>query len=531
MGVNFPDIAPEGRSSTDTGKEILARSVEAHDGPLADRIRAESDWRRAYPQYFEDVLRVEAQSSAGCLEIAAAGLSAAADAFVYVSDAGESPLAGSDPAAWRDPAHPGFGSVEVQGTDEPVRELRVPYRGEDLRGNALLRQLDDWVHRGIVEPSFAEAIGLVVRNPQWLDLRDRTFALAGAGSQMGPFVQLMGWGATVAAIDLPRAATWERLGSIAHEGAGRLIAPVRRDAPRLAGIDDADVSARAEALSDSAGANLLVDVAPLVEWLDRVPGPLTFGNYGYADGALFVRLTMAVDALLQGLADARDDLSVCYLATPSDVFLVPIRAVDMARRRHASAEPLAVAGRALHAATAGRYFAPNYTHDSVIETATHRVGIVNAFITAQGQNYALAKRLQRWRMIQSRADGLLTSVHVAPPTRTASVHSNPLMARRQQLTAYLGIETFDAGAVETLAGAILVHDLRNPSAPANPATPLGHPHEAFMFAANPGGRWRVPFDLNASVPLVDSLSGAVSSAAGRAKGVADGLLQSVRRRS
>jgi hypothetical protein len=28
---------------------------------------------------------------------------------------------------------------------------------------------------------------------------------------------------------------------------------------------------------------------------------------------------------------------------------------------------------------------------------------------------------------------------------------------------------------------------------------MGHPHEAFMFAANPGGRWRGPYDPNSSV--------------------------------
>ena len=118
----------------------------------------------------------------------------------------------------------------------------------------------------------------------------------------------------------------------------------------------------------------------------------------------------------------------------------------------------------------------------------------------------MAKRLQRWQMIATRADGILTSVHVAPPTRTGSVHSNPLMAERQRLTAFVGIETFDAPTTEAIAGAILVHDLHNPASPANPATPLGHPHEAFMFAANPGGRWRVPFDVGSTVPLLHEVT-------------------------
>jgi hypothetical protein len=144
----------------------------------------------------------------------------------------------------------------------------------------------------------------------------------------------------------------------------------------------------------------------------------------------------------------------------------------------------------------------------VLETPTGTYGLVDAFIVEQGQNYALAKRLQRWRTVVTRADGMLTSVHVAPPTRTASVHSNPLMEQRQRLNALLGLETFDAPTAQALGAAILVHDLRNPASPANPAGKLRHPHEAFMFAANPGGRWRVPFEINSAVPLLQDVAAA-----------------------
>jgi hypothetical protein len=101
---------------------------------------------------------------------------------------------------------------------------------------------------------------------------------------------------------------------------------------------------------------------------------------------------------------------------------------------------------------------------------------------------------------------MTTSVHVAPPTRTRSVLSSREMAERQRLAARLGLEAFDAATSQALGAAILVHDLRNPSAPANPATPLAHPHELFMFAANPGGRWRVPFDPNSSLELLRAMT-------------------------
>lgn len=104
-------------------------------------------------------------------------------------------------------------------------------------------------------------------------------------------------------------------------------------------------------------------------------------------------------------------------------------------------------------------------------------------------------------MIVARADGILASVHAAPPTQTRSVHSNPAMEERQRLTALLGIETFQAAASQAVAAASLC----NPKAPANPDVPLQHPHEIFMFAANPGGRWRLPLEPGSSLPVLDTV--------------------------
>jgi hypothetical protein len=230
---------------------------------------------------------------------------------------------------------------------------------------------------------------------------------------------------------------------------------------------------------------------------------VTLGNYGYADGALFVRLSMAFEVLVRRLAADRDDLSLGYLATPSDVFLVPEDAVAMARARMRRLHPATVAARAVHAVSRGAWFEPSY--QELLETPLGRYGLVNAFIVAQGPNYALAKRLQRWRMLLSRAEGVLTSVHVAPPTRTQSVHKNPAMEQRQRLGTRLGLEAFDAPTSQALGAAMLVHDLRNPASPANPAVGLRHPQEAFMFAANPGGRWRTPFDPSSAMPVLQRI--------------------------
>ena len=54
------------------------------------------------------------------------------------------------------------------------RTLVIPYQGTVLAGPRLERQLWAWVDAGICEPSAARAVELVLDNPDWLDLRDRS---------------------------------------------------------------------------------------------------------------------------------------------------------------------------------------------------------------------------------------------------------------------------------------------------------------------------------------------------------------------
>ena len=61
-------------------------------------------------------------------------------------------------------------AVTVTGTGVAESELSLPYRGERLRGSALLRRLEAWVTAGVIEPSCAAAIQAVAANPGWLAL-------------------------------------------------------------------------------------------------------------------------------------------------------------------------------------------------------------------------------------------------------------------------------------------------------------------------------------------------------------------------
>ena len=110
----------------------------------------------------------------------------------------------------------------------------------------------------------------------------------------------------------------------------------------------------------------------------------------------------------------------------------------------------------------------------------------------QGPNYALAKRIQRWRGLLARDAGHVVSYNVAPATWTRSVTSNRLLAAAYGGARRFGVEVFAPATTRTLMAALLVHDLHHPerAAVAAPA----HPEGLFATAAAHGGLWRRPYD-------------------------------------
>ena len=189
------------------------------------------------------------------------------------------------------PARHELTAVEVTGGGTAERELAVPYRGERLSGDALLRQLDAWVAAGIIESSCADAVRTVAASPDWLALPGRTVVVLGAGAEVGPLPVLLSWGARVIGIDLPRPAIWDRVLETAKRSGGTLLVPVADAKPGQAGVDSS------EDLAQRAGFDLAGDIPAVADWLAGLDGPLVLGNYVYADGAANVRVASAVDAL------------------------------------------------------------------------------------------------------------------------------------------------------------------------------------------------------------------------------------------
>jgi hypothetical protein len=116
-------------------------------------------------------------------------------------------------------------------------------------------------------------------------------------------------------------------------------------------------------------------------------------------------------------------------------------------------------------------------------------------VPAQGPNYALAKRLQRWRATVARRDGTTVSFHVAPSTRTRSVVKNRALAAAFAGAHRFGIEVFEPGTANVLMAALLVHDLMT-EPPQHE-----HPWQDEAHAAVHGGLWRAPYAPRSALGL------------------------------
>ena len=472
QGVVAPSTG-ELAGSLAVGRAVVADATREVDTAAATLAGAESDWRRNYVGHFRTLTRLEAHHHA--VRIAASGLACVHRTFSFVRDHDSMPLDTAtglpDASGLRlETAH-----VSGDGT-RGVSGLAVPYRGSRLSGDELRRQLDEWTSHGVVEPSFAAALRRMAVNPDWLDLSDLTVVVLGAASQMGPLHALLRWGAHVVAVDLPQPRLWEPLLALAARSPGRLSFPVRGPVKQLQPHEQAG----------HAGVDVVSELPELAAWLQSLDGPFTLGNYVYADGRAHVRATVAVDALTRRLLADRSDVSLAFLATPTDTYAVPVDVVEDSRERYERRSSWAVAG---HGLSARRLFSPQYP-ELVTNHGGDRFGLCDALVTQQGANYALAKRIQRWRATHARLSGTTVSINVAPATRTRSVLRNRLLSAGYAGAHRFGLEVFSPSTSNTLMAAMLVHDLRNPSSTAQPGTQLGEPYRLLTSGAAHGGMWR-----------------------------------------
>ena len=470
-GLVFPSDDEGRRSTSSVGRSVVADALREVDPTGARAAEHETAWRSGYLVHFRRLLEAGLASPEAALAVARHGLDSLHQRMRVVAQDGEVPLA--DWPTDARPVHP----FEVHGTGVALRELVLPYRGQRLRGDDLRRQLDTWVGAGVVEPSVVGAVEAVLANPEWLRLEGRTVAVLGAGAEMGPLPSLMRWGARVAAVDLARPPIWDRVVRLGREGAGTLVVPV-------------PVEYDGDEVEQVAGVDLLAEVPAVADWLASQPGSLVLGNYVYADGATNVRVSMAVDELTRRVRDVGDGVALAFLATPTDVFAVPGDAVAHSTRAYETRSGRATTlSRPLRALSGGRLLRRAYAPGA-------DPGIADALVPQQGPNYALAKRLQRWRAAVARHEGATVSLNVAPPTRTRSVVKNRALAAAYAGAHRFGVEVFEPSTSNVLMAALLVHDLHTEGGSRHE-----HPWQDEAYAAVHGGLWRAPYAPRSALGL------------------------------
>jgi hypothetical protein len=480
-GVVFPLSADGRRSTSALGRAVVADALRPVDAVGALGAERETNWRSGYLVHFRRLVEAGLASKAAALSIARDGVGSLHARMRVSGPDGEE--TGLD-ALLSAPAQASFATLSVPGTAEAETELSLPYRGERLRGDALVRRLEAWVNGGIIEPSCADAVREVAAHPEWLRLPGQTVVALGAGAEVGPVEVLLRWGVRVAGVGLPNPPTWDRVLGMARRGAGTLLVPVTRAAPAPLRQGSGD-----EAVARWAGLDLTREVPAAADWLAGLDGPLVLGNYVYADGAANVAVCAATDALTVRLQAARSDLALAFLATPTDVYAVPAEAVAHSVRAYASRSRAAkLAGRPLRTLSGGRLLRRAYVPGA-------EPGICDSLVSQQGPNYALAKRLQRWRAALARETGATVSLNIAPPTRTRSVIKNRALAAAYAGAHRFGAEVFEPATTRTLMAALLVHDLHT----AGPAH--AHPWQDEAYAAAHGGLWRIAYAPRSALGL------------------------------
>lgn len=357
---------------------------------------------------------------------------------------------------------------EIRGSVPAVRVLRVPYRGQQLEGSALSQQLERWTEAGVVEQSFADAVRRVAEHPEWLSLPGRRVALVGAGAAIGPLEPLCSWGADVVAIDLPRRAVWERITKLARQGGGSLRMPLAADG--------------------SPGIDLLHLLPEARGWLQQASAgdELVLGMHAYADGGDHVRVSGAFDALATDVLQRRPSTALCFLATPTDAFVVPEEVVARSRDAYAKRRLRRILQAPAKGLSGNRLFAQAYRD---------AIPVADALVKQQGPNYAIAKRLQRWRGVLTNAAGSQVSFNVAPATWTRSVTKNRILAAAYGGAHYFGIEIFEPSTTRALMAALLVHDLHQP------ALAREDPEALFSDAAAHGGLWNAAYEPRSALAV------------------------------
>ena len=315
---------------------------------------------------------------------------------------------------------------------------------------------------------------------------------------MGPFQTLMAMGANVVAIDINIPGVWERLFQTAQKSAGTFTFPLKKPQSECTTPKD---------LAANAGCDLITQAPEIANWIISLfpDKQIVLGSYVYLDSALFVKVSVACDAIISKVCKARKDTALAMLGTPTDVYVIPDAARRAAMANHSLMNPknlallpASVVGKLVSLCVPGkRILVPNYGRGIKSADGKDNFFLCEGITVPQGPNYILSKRMQQWRCVVARSEGHITSFNVAPSTRTISVIKNRTFRWAYDgMSFFPAVEIFDQETSNPVMTALLLADLNDSESAANPKTELRNPLEMFSKNAIHGGAWRMPYKFN-----------------------------------
>jgi hypothetical protein len=482
-GIQFPIQSGRNKpSTTDTAKKILYAALKSVDSPYATQLTAEKNWRKKYPVYFQELVKTGIRSVQNPLLIAQQGLDTAKKSFHFQRAGQQTSLE----QAMVDIKEQPFENFVLKGTGSlAIEPWYIPFKGQKLQGEALLKQIDRWEQQQIIEPSHAKALRLLQAHPEWFDLSSRTMVLFGAASEAGPLSWLAKWRANIVAIDLPNPKIWQKITNTIQQGNATLIAPqitLQNGEKQL-------------------GANLLTQTPEIANWLNTFEQRLDLAGIAYLDGEKHVRVSIAMISIMEQVSRQKADSSIMFMLTPTDIYAIPesvVASIQQKIKQRPLVEKLLT--KSIHNISLSHFFKSNI--EQLIESDNgQKYGISDCMVIEQGPNYALAKRLQQWFAICTRARGQKTVINIAPSTTTHSVVKNPILKAAFSGADLFKVETFSPETTNAIMAALWVHDLNNPESATNPERSLEHPLALIMENANHGGLWHVPYLARTALPF------------------------------
>ena len=488
-GLHFPLDPNTGKSSSsETGKTIISEALSLVDHAKAQAVLEDKNWRKHYPLYFKALVEHGIRSIENPIHIATQGLHKAQHSFDFYRDGQKYLLKDVMDVADIQKLY----TVKIQGKSTVEPEWYVPYRGENLQGQALLDQIELWQNTGIVEASHADALREVIAHPEWFDLSEKTMVLFGAASEAGPLSWLAKWKANIIAVDLPNERVWTKILNLIENGNATLHAPC---------LENLTADAPQSELIQKLGVNLLTQIPEIGHWLAQNPHKLNLAAIAYLDGEKHVRVSMAMDSIMSYVSEQKPDSSLMYMCTPTDIYAVPKEVIDASKEKFKLRSNFEKILSKSVSTLSLKHFFQNYQHTLIPSDNGQAYGVADCMVVEQGPNYALAKRLQQWRATLARHQGQKVCINIAPSTTTYSVTKNPLLKAAFTGARLFDVEAFDPTTTNAIMAALWIHDLHKPKSVANPENKLDHPLQLMMEGANHGGLWRVAYLARTALPF------------------------------